>query len=271
MQVAGTVCNLTCAHCFVPSGPDERRHDFMGREQVRALVRDGLALGVREVYFTGGEPFLHRELTAILADTLAVAPATVLTNGTLFTRQRVRDLARLSARAPYSLEIRVSLDGYTAATHDALRGAGAFARTLEGLGRLSRAGLAPIVTATQLGEEDPLAYHQRFVDVLRAAGVERPRLKILPLFKLGREAGRGGGYAPDETLAGLPPDRFDPGRLQCGGCRAVTSQGVFVCPLLVDEPAARMGALLAESLRPFTLRHGACFTCYVTGMTCANG
>jgi hypothetical protein len=50
----------------------------------------------------------------------------------------------------------------------------------------------------------------------------------------------------------------------------VTSRGVFVCPLLVDEPAARMGRTLGEGLGPFRLAHGACFTCYVTGMTCGN-
>jgi hypothetical protein len=39
----------------------------------------------------------------------------------------------------------------------------------------------------------------------------------------------------------------------------------------VDEPGGRMGDRLADALGPFTLAHGACFTCYVTGMTCANG
>ena len=56
------------------------------------------------------------------------------------------------------------------------------------------------------------------------------------------------------------------------GCRrAVTARGVYVCPLLVDEPDGRMGDTLAAALGPFELRHGACYTCYVTGMTCANG
>ena len=46
---------------------------------------------------------------------------------------------------------------------------------------------------------------------------------------------------------------------------------MFVCPLLVDEPGGRMGARLDEALGEFPLSHGACTTCYVTGMTCANG
>ena len=46
---------------------------------------------------------------------------------------------------------------------------------------------------------------------------------------------------------------------------------MFVCPLLVDEEAGRMGGTLGEALRPFTLSHPACSTCWVTGMSCANG
>lgn len=271
IQVAGTLCNLTCTHCFVPSGPGIRRHDLLSRERVRELVRDGLALGVREVYFTGGEPFLHPEIMEMMEDTLALAPLTVLTNGTLFTRARTERLATLSSGGFYSLELRVSLDGPTAAVHDRIRGQGTFARALEGLGRLSRAGLVPIVTATLTDGEDAAGANERYVELLSAAGVARPRLKLLPLFKLGREVERTGPYAPHETLAGMGDAPFDTERLQCGHCRAVTSRGVFVCPLLVDEPGARMGDSLGESLGPFALRHGACSTCYATGMTCANG
>jgi hypothetical protein len=48
----------------------------------------------------------------------------------------------------------------------------------------------------------------------------------------------------------------------------VTSRGVYVCPILIDEPRARMGASIAETLRPFELRYAACFTCHEYGVTC---
>lgn len=271
IQVAGTLCNLRCTHCFVSCGPGDLRHPLMRRDEVSARVAEGLALGVREVYFTGGEPFMHPDMIAILADTLAHAPCTVLTNGTLFTPARLDALRRLATGGRYSLEVRVSLDGRDAASHDAIRGAGAFARALEGLRRAEAAGLLPLVTVTRTDDEDPLAFREAWIGTLSRAGIARPRLKVLPLFRLGREAERTRGYAANETLAGLAPGAFDPTRLQCAGCRAVTARGVFVCPLLVDEPAGRMGDTLAEALGPFELSHAACSTCYVTGMTCANG
>ena len=233
IQVAGTLCNLTCTHCFVSCGPGETRHAMMTREEVQARVAEALPLGVKEFYFTGGEPFLHPGMLDILADTLEHGPCTVLTNGTLFTKRRVEALMDLTRSSRYALEIRVSLDGERAESHDAFRGAGSFERALAGIEMLARHGLLPIVTVTQNVEEDG-ELRERYLAMLRAAGVPRPRLKVLPMFQLGREVARTRGYQAPETLAELAPDAFDPRRLQCSSCRAVTSQGVFVCPLLVD-------------------------------------
>src|ERR1041385_6978630 len=190
IQVAGTLCNLSCSHCFVPSGPGIDRHRLLSRAEVRARVREAIPLGVKEFYLTGGEPFVHPELLAILSDTLEVGPCTVLTNGTLFTRGRIQALRRLSQSARYSLEIRVSLDATTAAEHDAIRGPGAFERTLDGLRRLDRAGLLPIVTLTYDLHEDEAERHARTIVMLRDAGLSRPRLKLIPMFRLGREQQR---------------------------------------------------------------------------------
>src|SRR5437867_8518456 len=271
IQVAGALCNLRCTHCFVSCGPGEERHALMSRAEVGARVAEGVSLGVKEFYFTGGEPFVHPEMIEILEDTLASGPCTVLTNGTLFTRERLEGLRRLSDTARYGLEIRVSLDGWRAEDHDRFRGAGSFARALTGLARLAEYELLPIVTATQNTDDEADALRERYLAVLRAAGLPRPRLKLLPMFRLGREVERTGGYSPADSLADLPPGAFDPTRLQCHSCRAVTSRGVFVCPLLVDEEGARMGERIDQALGPFELSHGACYTCYVTGMTCGNG
>jgi uncharacterized Fe-S cluster-containing radical SAM superfamily protein len=271
IQVAGTRCNLNCTHCFVSCGPTDTRHAMMPREEVAGRIAEGLALGVREIYFTGGEPFLHPEIMGIVEDTLAAAPCTVLTNGTLFTAASIAALARLSRAARYSLELRVSLDGWDSRAHDAFRGAGNFERSMAGLGALEAAGLLPIVTATHAATEDPLVLSERYAAALRTLGLRRPRIKLLPMFQLGREASRSSPYGAAETLRGMDAAQFDSERLQCGSCRAVTADGVYVCPLLVNESGGRMGDSLAGALGSFELRHGACSTCYATGMTCANG
>src|SRR5690349_24928836 len=128
-QVAGTLCNLQCRHCFIACGPSNRSHDYMSREEVRRYLDEAESMGVRDFYFTGGEPFLHKDLDAILEDALRVGPASVLTNATLITAERARTLAALERGSRYALEMRVSLDGLTPAMNDPIRGEGTFETT----------------------------------------------------------------------------------------------------------------------------------------------
>ena len=56
--------------------------------------------------------------------------------------------------------------------------------------------------------------------------------------------------------------------LQCSYCRMVTSKGVYVCPILIEENEARMGDTIEATLKPFQLKFGACHTCWVDGVSC---
>jgi sulfatase maturation enzyme AslB (radical SAM superfamily) len=268
-QVAGTVCNLACTHCFVSCSPTNRTHDFLSLETVERTLEEAVALGVKEYYFTGGEPFLNPDMEAIIGATLAVGPVTVLTNGLLLDPERCARLAALSEGSDYSLDLRVSLDGMTAEANDAIRGEGVFDRAMEGIRNLVEAGLNPVLTVTEVHEENASdAGKERFFELLRGLGVDKPRLKILPVFRIGAEAERGGAYESWQRLrdGDVPDGSWD--HLQCSSCRMVTDQGVWVCPILVNEPAGRMGETLADSLDTYPLDHPACWTCHVYGVSC---
>jgi AdoMet-dependent heme synthase len=268
-QVAGTVCNLACTHCFISCSPGNRSHDLLGLAAVERHLEDGGRLGVRETYFTGGEPFLNPEILPILAAALRRGPATVLTNGTLIGVARARELKALSDASAYSLDIRVSLDGLDAESNDAIRGKGTFHRILEAVGHLARAGLHPVVTATEVcADLETAAGRERLMSLLRALGVEKPRVKVMPVLRLGAEARRDRGFAPGETLRGWHLDGEALAALQCASGRMVTSRGVYVCPILIESGDARMGSRLEETLRPFPLRHKACHTCHAAGLNC---
>jgi len=270
-QVAGTVCNLACTHCFISCSPTNHTHEMLRLAEVEGHLADAVALGVREYYFTGGEPFLNPEMEAILAATLAVGPATVLTNGLLLDAERCRRLRAMAAAAPYSLDLRVSLDGYDAETNDPIRGAGTFERVLAGIRHLAEAGLNPVITVTEVCREAAAdAGKTRFFELLASLGLARPRLKILPVFHLGAEALRTGAYESWQLLreSDLDVEAGGGDHLQCSSSRMVTAQGVWVCPILVNEPTARMGERLADTLGPFPLAHPACWTCHVFGVSC---
>jgi len=270
-QVAGTLCNLSCSHCFISCSPTNHAHEIMRRADVRRYLDEAADLGANDTYFTGGEPFLNREILEILEDALRIGPATVLTNATLITPARAQSLAAMERSSRYSLEIRVSLDGLGAETNDPIRGEGCFDATMAGVRELARVGFNPILTVTQTwGDAEDRALRAEFHEFLRRNGLSRPRVKILPLFRIGREASRTRGYATEEFLTEEHMRGHDPWTLQCSTSRMVTSRGVFVCPILIDAPDARMGQTLAETLRPFRMSHGACHTCWSTGASCRN-
>lgn len=268
-QVAGTLCNIECTHCFISSSPRNRSHGMLSLNDVQDRLDEARRLGVREYYFTGGEPFMNREILPILEAALCQGPATVLTNGMLLTPDTCRRLRELFDASEYSLDLRVSLDGFDRETHDAIRGQGVWDKVMIGLRNLAAAGLNPVITVTAaaVGIESTEG-RSRFLDLVRSFGFEKPRLKVLSLFRIGAEEKRSRAYESWEHLSTSTLQEGDASMLQCSSCRMVTSKGVYVCPILIEEPEARMGEKLDETIRPFPLKFGACHTCWVDGVSC---
>ena len=270
-QVGGTLCNLECRHCFISCSPRNDHFGFLELETVRARLEESVRLGAKEYYFTGGEPFLNRALVPILELTLQYGPATVLTNGTVLKDEWLVRLRQAEAASRYSLEFRVSLDGYTAEQNDPIRGPGTFEQTLRGVRRLVAHDFLPILTVTQIeAEEETARLFSGFVRLLKANGYDRPRIKILPILRIGAEAQRQRGYRADERVTPEMMTDFDQSHLICNHSRIVTDRGIYVCPILIETPDAHLGKTLHDSLDGYPLRHQACYTCFQYGMICAN-
>jgi AdoMet-dependent heme synthase len=270
-QVAGTLCNLECGHCLVSANPRNKTHLMMSLEEVKRHLKDAEDLGVREFYFTGGEPFMNRDMLGILEETLKVGPANVLTNGTFIDDRLAARLRALYDASPYSLELRISLDGTTQETNDPIRGAGTFERILRGIKNLAAVGINPVITVTEAApelEKEGQKGRERFFELINSLGIRQPRMKILSLFHIGEEESRSCGYKKNETLRGLHLTQDDLLKLQCTSSRIVTHEGVWVCPILVNDPGSRMGDSVQDTLKPFLLDRGACYTCYAYGVTC---
>ncbi len=272
IQVSGTVCNLRCSHCFISCSPDNHSFWFMTREQVRGALEESSGMNVKEYYFTGGEPFMNKEIEGILEDTLAYGPATVLTNATLFPRRRVEELRRIQAESPHPLELRVSVDGPSAEINDPIRGDGTFERAMEGVGHLVASGFRPIITTMQSWpcEEMPCML-QAFRDALGTVGYDEPRLKVLPPLLIGEEAKRSRPYRSSERVTHEMLHGYDLDQLLCARARLVTAAGVYACPILLDYPSARLADTLAEAVQMRApLAESACYTCYENGAICSN-
>lgn len=272
-QLTGTICNLACTHCFISCSPTNDSFEFLPTEKVMTALDEAPKHGTREVYFTGGEPFLHPDVLPILRRALEIGPATVLTNGTLLHRKdTVEQLAAVRDGSIYSLEIRVSIDGPDADSNDAIRGKHSFDRAMRGVKLLVDAGFLPIITMAQTWDDaDAEAVYERMKSALNAVGYDRPRVKLLPSLKIGQEALRDRGYDADEVVT---KDMMTPeiaSAMLCSHSRILTTKGWHVCPILIEQPDSVLGDdLETATASKYPLRHSACFTCWLSGAICSN-
>ena len=271
LQVGGTLCNLACNHCFISCHPENHKIAMMTEAQVRSHLEDAAALGVRDYYITGGEVFLNPEIMEILAAILEYGDCFILTNGTTLTASRVDRLRALEDASGRRLHFRVSLDSLDEAENDAVRGAGSYRQAVRGLRELARGAFPVHLTLVRSWEEseDP-AMERRVMDFLRGLGVPEPGAKFLPGFLLGELEKSARPYHQNERVTEQCFENWPITHLQCASSRMATAEGVWVCPILVEDPSARMGTRLQDSLRPYPLRHAACYTCRISGMSCAN-
>lgn len=132
-------CNLSCRHCWVDAG-GLASAGHVPAETVRRLIREFAALGGVGLRLTGGEPLCHPDCLEFLrlARTAGFRTVALQTNGMLFSDEVVAVLRELDFPG---LTVQVSFDGASAATHDLVRGEGAFEGLLQGVRRLLQAGL----------------------------------------------------------------------------------------------------------------------------------
>jgi pyruvate-formate lyase-activating enzyme len=161
-------CNLRCDYCCVRSSPTAPRRE-LGLGRVQRIAREAAELGVKEIFVTGGEPFLLEDIGEILTCCAAAAPTTVLTNGMLFTGRRTESLRALPRDR---IMLQISLDSATPDRHDLRRGPGTWARTREGIQRARAEGFRVRLAATVSTDAEAEEFRQ-FLDEEKIAGEDR--------------------------------------------------------------------------------------------------
>ena len=161
-------CNLHCDYCCVRSSPTARRRE-LGLACVEQIACEARELGVRDIFITGGEPFLLEEIGEILIACAAAAPTTVLTNGMLFTGRRAETLQALPRDR---IVLQISLDSATPDLHDLHRGAGTWSRTREGIQHARELGFRVRLAATISNDAEAAEFRQ-FLDEEKIAEEDR--------------------------------------------------------------------------------------------------
>jgi hypothetical protein len=161
-------CNLHCDYCCVRSSPTVLRRE-LGLARVQRITSEAPELGVKEIFVTGGEPFLLENIDEILACCAAAAPTTVLTNGMLFVGRRAESLGALPRNR---IVLQISLDSPTPELHDLHRGRGSWARAREGIQRARAQGFRVRLAATVSTDTEAEQFRQ-FLDEEEIAAEDR--------------------------------------------------------------------------------------------------
>ena len=138
-------CNLACTYCCAGSSPSAEAR-LLPVDVAAAAADEFVALGGREVILTGGEPFLHPEIGALVAEVSRRTPVVILTNAMVFGKGARR--AALESMDRQRVTLQISLDSAEPSLHDSNRGAGTHARALAGIELARSLGFRVKVAAT---------------------------------------------------------------------------------------------------------------------------
>jgi hypothetical protein len=272
----GTLCNITCQNCYIESSPKNDRLVYLTLADVTSYLDEIRAdqLPVKMIGFTGGEPFMNRDILPILRATLWRGFETlVLTNA---MRPMMRHRNELEAlREPFGqlLRFRVSLDDHREAIHDGERGKGSFAKSLEGLRFLSACGFQIEVAGRRLGNEPEdvarAGYRALFAREGIAVDSDDPvQLVIFP--EMVADAN-----PPEITEACWGILKKNPDDVMCSSARMVVRRrdaaapAVVACTLIAYDDRFELGRTLKEASRAVPLNHRYCATfCVLGGAAC---
>ena len=275
----GTLCNITCANCYIESSPTNDALVYLTADEVTDYLDqiETRNWPIREIGFTGGEPFMNPQMLDMARAALARGyEVLILTNAMQpMLRPRIRaGLADLQKDFGERITLRISLDHFDAAHHDEERGKGAFAKTIEGMIWLRDTGLRMAVASRMRWAESEPDARAGFDALFERYGFDidahDPAMTVL--FPEMDETAE----VPEITTACWGILDKSPDAVMCASSRMVVKRkgaakpAVLACTLLPYAPEFELGETLAEAERDVNLNHPHCAKfCVLGGASCS--
>ena len=275
----GTLCNITCVNCYIESSPINDRLVYLTVDDVTDYLNQITQRDwpVREIGFTGGEPYMNPQMNAMTRAALEAGyEVLILTNA-------MRPMMRKSVQAGIEalvkefgdkLTFRVSLDHHTQVHHDGMRGEGAYDKTLEGMDWLASIGARMAVAGRMLWHDDEAAERAGFAALFTKRGyaIDAMDPATCVLFPEMDESVE----VPEITTACWDILGKSPDDVMCSSSRMVvkrrgaTKPVVLACTLLPYDPEFEMGETLQEAEANVYLNHAHCAKfCVLGGASCS--
>lgn len=277
----GSLCNITCANCYIESSPTNDRLVYLSADEVKSYLDEINALGwdVKEIGFTGGEPFMNPDFGDMLAECLARGfQVLVLTNAMQpMLRPHVKTrLLDLNAQYGERLVLRVSLDHYGRALHEQERGAGTWEKALEGLRWLSQNGFTLNIAGRTISGEPEASEREGYARLFakEKLNIDADDPVQLVLFPEMNET----VDVPEITVDCWDILNVSPAAVMCSNSRMVVKRKgeaqpvVLPCTLLPYDRQFELGHTLTDAAKTVHLNHPHCAKfCVLGGASCSVG
>jgi len=275
----GTLCNIQCENCYILSSPTNDALLYITADEVSDYLDqlDTRNWGVREIAFTGGEPFMNPEMIDITRRSLERGyEVLILTNAMQpLMRKRVQaGLLKLRETYRDKLTFRISIDHWSAEHHDKERGVGSFERMLLGMQWLRDEGFKMTAAGRSIWGESESDARQGYAELFNSLNIpidaQNPAQTMLfPEMDEDVEV-------PEITTECWGILNKSPNEVMCASSRMVVRRkgseraSVVACTLLPYVEEFDLGPTLKDAEKPVLLNHPHCAKfCVLGGASCS--
>ena len=273
----GSLCNITCKNCYMDSSPTNDRLAYLTLADVEkhlAEIKEEV-LGVEEIAFTGGEPFMNHDLIEMMESALHKGfRVLVLTNAMKPFLNKRNYLANLIKLHPKNLILRVSIDHFTKPLHEVVRGEGSWAPMIEGIKWLANNGANIAVAGRTCWNESELETRRGYADLFASEQLsinadDPGALVLFPEMDTSFDV-------PEITTQCWDILNVTPESMMCATSRMIIKRrgadrtSIMPCTILPYDPIFELGESLINAKKTVHLNHPHCAKfCVLGGASCS--
>lgn len=270
----GTLCNIECKNCYIESSPKNDSLAYLTFEEVKSFIDEALDknLGTNEIGFTGGEPFMNKDIMKMIDYSLKKRlKVLVLSNAMKPMLNRTKELIKLNHR---NLIVRVSIDHYEKEKHEEIRGKNTYDVMLQGLKWLNENKFNYSLATRLLWNEKEEDLRKNFGTFIKNNNLRldtnSPK-ELVTFAEMDEKID-----TPEITTSCWDILNKDPNDVMCSWSRMVVRKknsknpSVIACTLLPYADEFDLGETLTNSLQKIYLNHKHCSKfCVLGGSSCS--
>jgi len=270
----GTLCNIECKNCYIESSPKNDSLVYLTIEEVKSFIDEAIDknLGTNEIGFTGGEPFMNKDIMKMIDYSLRKhLKVLVLSNAMKPMLNRTKELIKLNHS---NLTIRVSIDHYEKEKHEEIRGKNTYDVMLQGLKWLNENNFNYTLATRLLWNEKEEDLRKNFGTFIKNNNLRldtnSPK-ELVTFAEMDEKID-----TPEITTSCWDILNKDPNDIMCSWSRMVVRKknsknpSVIACTLLPYADEFDLGDTLTNSLQKIYLNHKHCSKfCVLGGSSCS--